>query len=202
MDNLATNNQNINTGVITLKEITNLIDVEHNKAMKVVEKLAQEPSFGGVEKISTPTYNPNGSLNRYINTYNLNKKQAIAVGAKLNNSLLMRVVDRLEELEANKNSNNSLELMQQFNETLQRLQNKSLELDITKTKYIESLELTNKLLLGKLDEKETPKKDRYLSEEEKSIIKSKWKQGQSILSIARQIQRSESAVRQTVKRTA
>lgn len=198
MNNLATNNQNINTGVITLKEITDLINVEHNKAMKVVEKLAQEPNFGTVEKIAT-VYNSKGQT---IQTYILNKKQAIAVGAKLNNSLLMRVVDRLEELEANKSSNNSLELMQQFNETLQRLQNKSLELDITKTKYIESLELTNKLLLGKLDEKETPKKDRYLSEEEKSIIKSKWKQGQSILSIARQIQRSESAVRQTVKRTA
>ena len=200
MDNLATNNQNINTGVITLKEITNLIDVEHNKAMKVVEKLAQEPSFGLLEKFSTKQ--KTGFGEKELLTYNLTKKQAIAVGAKLNNSLLMRVVDRLEELEANKNSNNSLELMQQFNETLQRLQNKSLELDITKTKYIESLELTNKLLLGKLDEKETPKKDRYLSEEEKSIIKSKWKQGQSILSIARQIQRSESAVRQTVKRTA
>lgn len=32
--------------VITLKEITDLIGVEHNKAMKKVKKLAEEPSFG------------------------------------------------------------------------------------------------------------------------------------------------------------
>lgn len=85
--------------VITLKEITDLIKTEHNKAMKVVEKLAQEPSFGGVEKLATPTYNPNGSFNRNINTYSFTKKQALAVGAKLNNSMLMKVIDRLEELE-------------------------------------------------------------------------------------------------------
>ncbi len=93
-------NSNTNEVEITLKEITDLISVEHNKAMKQVEKLAQEPSFGGVEKMATPTYNPNGSFNRNIDTYILNKKQAIAVGAKLNNSLLMKVIDRLEELES------------------------------------------------------------------------------------------------------
>ena len=81
---------------ITLKEITDLISVEHNKAMKVVEKLSQEPSFGTVEKIAT-VYNNKGQT---IDTYKLNKKQAIAVGAKLNNSLLMKVIDRLEELES------------------------------------------------------------------------------------------------------
>ena len=91
--------QNDENVEITLKEITDLISVEHNKAMKQVEKLAQEPSFGGVKKIATPTYNPNGSFNRNIDTYKLNKKQAIAVGAKLNNALLMKVIDRLEELE-------------------------------------------------------------------------------------------------------
>ena len=80
---------------ITLKEITDLISVEHNKAMKVVEKLSQEPSFGEVEKFTTLNLN-----NVKVKTYKLNKKQAIAVGAKLNNSLLMKVIDRLEELES------------------------------------------------------------------------------------------------------
>lgn len=80
---------------ITLKEITDLISVEHNKAMKQVEKLCNEPSFGAVEKIAT-VYNSNSQT---IDTYLLNKKQAIAVGAKLNNALLMKVIDRLEELE-------------------------------------------------------------------------------------------------------
>ena len=88
---------------ITLKEITDFLGVEHNKAMKVVEKLSQEPNFGGVEKLATPTYNPSGSFNRNIETYKLSKKQAIAVGAKLNNSLLMQLVDKLEELESKNN---------------------------------------------------------------------------------------------------
>ena len=81
--------------IITLKEITDLISVEHNKAMKQVEKLSEEPSFGTVEKIAT-VYN---DKNQTIKTYLLSKKQAIARGAKLNNSLLMKVIDRLEELE-------------------------------------------------------------------------------------------------------
>lgn len=90
--------QSQNTGVITLKEITDLITVEHNKAMKVVEKLSEEPSFGHVEKIATCINIGNGAT-RDITTYSLSKKQAIAVGAKLNNNLLMKVIDRLEELE-------------------------------------------------------------------------------------------------------
>ena len=80
--------------VITLKEITDLINVQHSKAMEKVKKLAKEPSFGEVSKMDT--FNLNGVK---VKTYGLNKKQAIAVGAKLNNSLLMKVIDRLEELE-------------------------------------------------------------------------------------------------------
>lgn len=90
--------QSQTTGVITLKEITDLITTEHNKAMKVVEKLSLEPSFGTVEKIAT-VYNNKG---QEIDTYLLTKKQAIAAGAKLNNSLLMKVINRLEELEIQK----------------------------------------------------------------------------------------------------
>jgi len=98
----TTTQTNKNEVTITLKEITDLISVEHSKAMKKVEKLSEEPSFGRLAKMATPTYNPNGSFNREIQTYQLNKKQAIAVGAKLNNSLLMTVIDRLEELEGEK----------------------------------------------------------------------------------------------------
>lgn len=90
-----------NVGVITLKEITDLITVEHNKAMKVVEKLTLEPSFGQLEKFATCITIGNGAV-REIETYLLTKKQAIAVGAKLNNNLLMKVIDRLEELESKK----------------------------------------------------------------------------------------------------
>ena len=97
MNELIQTSQNTEV-TITLKDLTDLISVEHNKAMKQVEKLAQEPSFGTVEKIAT-VYNDKGQT---IDTYKLNKKQAIAVGAKLNNSLLMKVIDRLEELESQK----------------------------------------------------------------------------------------------------
>jgi hypothetical protein len=37
--------------------------------MNVVDRLYLELSFGGVEKIATPTYNPNGSFNRNIEPY-------------------------------------------------------------------------------------------------------------------------------------
>ena len=37
--------------------------------------------------MDTPAYNPDGSVNKTIETYSLNKKQAIAIGAKLNNKL-------------------------------------------------------------------------------------------------------------------
>ena len=67
-----------NTGVITLKEITDLIDVRHDKAKLKVEELMKEPSFGEVSKIDTFNLN-----NVKVETYLLNKKQAIAVGARL-----------------------------------------------------------------------------------------------------------------------
>lgn len=92
--NLTIQNSNA-TGVITLKEITDLIGARHNDSMKKVEDLAKESSFGSLRKTRS-VYNDKG---QEIDTYLLTKKQAIAVGAKLNNSLLMKVIDRLEELE-------------------------------------------------------------------------------------------------------
>lgn len=97
---------------ITLKEITDLLSVQHSKAMKKVEELTKESGFGEVSKIDTL------NLNRVkVTTYLLNKKQAIAVGAKLNNALLMKVIDRLEELEAPKNPS----LPQNYVEALEAL---------------------------------------------------------------------------------
>ena len=57
--------QNNQEYVITLKEITDLIGVEHNKAMRKVEELANEEGFGGLAKTATPTFNPDGSINWY-----------------------------------------------------------------------------------------------------------------------------------------
>ena len=99
--------------VITLKEITDLIEVEHGKAMKKVEKLAEEPSFGHLAKMATCINIGNGAV-REIETYNFTKKQAIAVGARLNNTMLMKVIDRLEELE----NKRAYQLPQNFSEAL------------------------------------------------------------------------------------
>ena len=97
MNYLFLNQNQTYGGVITLKEITDIIEVRHDKAMIKVEQLAKEPSFGEVSKMDTFNLN-----NVKVVTYVLNKKQAIAVGAKLNNKLLMKLVDKLEELETRK----------------------------------------------------------------------------------------------------
>lgn len=104
-------------GVITLKEITDLINVQHSKAMLKVEQLAKEPAFGEVSKFDTFNLN-----NVKISTYLLNKKQAIAVGARLNNALLMKVIDRLEELENQNKPKTTLDLIIQSAQQMQLIQ--------------------------------------------------------------------------------
>ena len=94
---IKTAQNNLPTGtIITLKDITDLISVQHSKALERILKLSSEPLFGEVSLIDTS--NSNGVT---IKTLALTKKQAIAAGAKLNNSLLMKVINRLEELETN-----------------------------------------------------------------------------------------------------
>ena len=109
---------NQNTGVITLKEITDLISARHNDSMSKVEKLALEPSFGALRKTRI-VYNEQG---QEVDTYLLTKKQAIAVGAKLNNSLLMKVIDRLEELENQNKPKTTLDLIIQSAQQMQLIQ--------------------------------------------------------------------------------
>ena len=115
MNFLSTNQ---NTGVITLKEITDLISARHNDSMSKVEKLALEPSFGALRKTRI-VHNEQG---QEVDTYLLTKKQAIAVGAKLNNSLLMKVVDRLEELENQNKPKTTLDLIIQSAQQMQLIQ--------------------------------------------------------------------------------
>lgn len=88
--NLNSNNQTMN-----LKDITDLLSVEHNKAMKTVLIMCKDVSFGAVEE-TTSVYNNNGQS---VKTYKLNKRQSIAVASRLNVSLLMVIIDRWQELE-------------------------------------------------------------------------------------------------------
>ena len=87
--------------VITLKEITDLIGVEHNKAMRKVEELVLEEGFGLLAKMAIKQ--KTGFGERDIDTYQFTKKQAIAVGARLNNQMLMKVINRLEDERARLN---------------------------------------------------------------------------------------------------
>jgi len=99
--------------VITLKEITDLISVRHDKSMIKVEELSLEYGFGTLSKIDI-VYNDKGQT---IPTYQFTKKQAIAVGARLNTAMLMKVINRLEELELSK----QFKLPQTFSEALRLL---------------------------------------------------------------------------------
>lgn len=115
---------------ITLKEICDILQVRHDNAIKKVEKLSQEPSFG--ELLETRTLNLNGVK---VRTYILNKKQAIAVGAKLNNAMLMALIDKLEELSQPKHHLTHLETARLLVQSLEKqeqlmLENKKLEDDV------------------------------------------------------------------------
>jgi len=102
MNNLIQNENTHDERVITLKEIVDMINVdrvskgenklEHSKQMLKVDELVKVPSFGLVDKMSS--INLNGLK---VETYSLTKKQAIAVGAKLDNTRLMMIIDKLEE---------------------------------------------------------------------------------------------------------
>ncbi len=84
---------------MTLKEITDLLETRHNDAMKIVSKMSASLEFGELRKIRTSYTNNIGAVIE-LETYQLDKRQSVAVSARLNTNLLMRVIDRWQELEA------------------------------------------------------------------------------------------------------
>lgn len=84
-----------NQKTMTLKEITDLLEVRHDYAMKKVAKMSKEPTFGTMFEIDI-AYNDSGQT---VKTYQLDERQSIAVASTLNVALMMRVIDRLKELE-------------------------------------------------------------------------------------------------------
>ena len=83
---------------MALKEITDLLDVRHNDAMATVEAMTQNPEFGLATKMPYPILSGKGR-EQFIETYQLNKRQSIAVASRLNTALLMCIIDRWQELE-------------------------------------------------------------------------------------------------------
>lgn len=122
---------NNNEYVITLKEITDLIGARHNDSMKKVEELAKEDGFGSLRKTRSQYESGKGRIDE-IETYIFTKKQAIAVGARLNTTMLMKVINRLEELELSK----QFKIPQTFSEAL-----------LLASKQAEQIEHQTKLLL-------------------------------------------------------
>ena len=114
--------------VMTLKDVVDVINnarnvnskergyLEHGKAKTIIEELTKNKDFGQVEKISTRYTSGNGAI-RELETFALTKKQAIAAGARLDNTMLMQVINRVEELEKQK----SLTLPQTYLEALEKL---------------------------------------------------------------------------------
>jgi hypothetical protein len=96
MNDLATMSATVTS--MTLKEITDMLDVRHNNAMRTVAEMAKYPAFGLATQIEYPIISGKGKA-EYIKTYQLDKRQSIAVAAHLNVALLMRIVDRWHELE-------------------------------------------------------------------------------------------------------
>lgn len=124
MDKIVLNVQNEEVGVITLKEILDLInedrrlrgskDIQHSKAMAIVSKMsAESPSFGEVSFFDTI------NLNKVkFQTYMLTKNQAIAVGGKLDTERLMMVIRKVDEIEKR---NSIPQLPQNYIEALEAL---------------------------------------------------------------------------------
>ena len=69
-------NELINTDetIITLKEITDLLEVRHDKAMIAVAKMSEEPMFGLMSKFDINVPRGNNGAVQTIQTYSLTKK--------------------------------------------------------------------------------------------------------------------------------
>ena len=106
---------------MTLKEITDLLNVRHNNAMRTVAEMAQDPDFGLVTQIEYPIISGKGRK-QYIDTYQLNKRQSIAAAARLNTALLMRIIDRWQELESAEAARSTAKAMDAENRAALRME--------------------------------------------------------------------------------
>ena len=100
---MNTDLSNAITQTMTLKEIVDLLNqngeqIRHFDAMKVVERMAKSHKFGTTKKSFFEIINHLGAVTNYP-TFALDKRQSIAVAAKLNTTLLMAVIDRWQALE-------------------------------------------------------------------------------------------------------
>lgn len=125
---------------MTLKELTDLLDVRHNDAMKSVERLAQDPVFGRLRKTRS-RYISGNNTEKELDTYQLDKRQSLAVAARLNVALQMRVIDRWMELEAQQRKPKTrLELALEQVRLIEELETKEAEVNALRIELDESQE--------------------------------------------------------------
>lgn len=124
---------------MTLKEITDLLEVRHNDAMKVVAKMAEDCDFGLLRNYRSKQQTGFGE--RELQTYQLDKRQSIAVAARLNTGLLMRIIDRWQELENSTPS--ALKVPRTYIEALKAL--------VTSEEKSEALAIENLTMSKRLD---------------------------------------------------
>jgi len=84
--------------IITLYEICKILGKRHNDAVKIVQELHNLEGFGSYEKIVTTIPRGNNGATQEIKTFFYTKKQALMVGARLDNKNIIKLVNKLEEL--------------------------------------------------------------------------------------------------------
>jgi len=79
--------------VISLYKICKVMDKRHGDAKKLAEEIQAKDGFGTVRKIRI-VYNDKG---QEIDTYSYSKKQALMIGARLDSSNIIKLVNKLEQ---------------------------------------------------------------------------------------------------------
>jgi len=79
--------------------------LRHGDVMKIMPSIQKVNGFGNLHKVTTPV--KNSRYNETINTYLLNKEQAIIVSARICIRFLIKIVRRLNSIELKYNEVNS-----------------------------------------------------------------------------------------------
>jgi phage antirepressor YoqD-like protein len=109
--------------VISLYEICKLMGKEHNKAIKLAEEVQSKDGFGRSLKTRATVNRGDRGATQEIETYSYTKKQALMIGARLDSSNIIALVNKLEEVTKPKEMTVS-ELLKQNTKVIEQLEGK------------------------------------------------------------------------------
>jgi len=136
--------------VMTLKDITDILGLQHSKALRKIERLADESEdFGQLAKMDSSYSIGNGAI-KTVQTLALTELQAVAVGARLDNKNLMKVIKRLKELEGGKRPKTYVAALRAYADEVERNEQIALELQ----KSNEQLEVVETVLVEITEERD------------------------------------------------